>query len=341
MEKENADKLLADAMMNPLSFERAENMFDLIMDGKVSNIQISSFLTALKVRGESIDELTAAASIMRKKSLKVQRATDAVDIVGTGGDGKKTLNISTASSLAVASSGMAVAKHGNRAISSLSGSSDALQFLGIETKMTPNKAEECFNKFNFCFMMAPVYHPAMKNVMPVRQELGTRTIFNILGPLTNPASVNFQLIGVYDSQVSKKMAEVLKNLNIYRAWVVHGDDGTDEISVTGPTKVTEIDNGKIKTFKIHPNDAGLKMHKFEEILGGSAEFNAKKIAQLADGEKNGFLDSVLFNSAAAMYISGKSDDLKKGVQSVKGAILNGNTKMLINNLKEFSFNLKL
>ena len=251
MEKEKTDKLLTEAMLKPLSFERAEIMFELIMDGKVSNIQISAFLTALKVRGESIDEITAAASIMRKKSLKVEGATDAVDIVGTGGDGKKTLNISTASALTVASSSLPVAKHGNRAISSLSGSSDALQFLGIETKMNPDKAEECFNKYNFCFMMAPVYHPAMKNVMPVRQELGTRTIFNILGPLTNPASVNYQLIGVYNSQVSKKIAEVLKNLNINRAWIVHGDDGTDEISISAPTRVTEIDRGKIESFQIN------------------------------------------------------------------------------------------
>ena len=336
MEKEKTDKLLTEAMLNPLSFERAENMFDLIMDGKVSNIQISAFLTALKVRGESIDEITAAASIMRKKSLKVQGATDAVDIVGTGGDGKKTLNISTASALTVASSGLAVAKHGNRAISSLSGSSDALQFLGIETKMSPDKAEECLDKFNFCFMMAPVYHPAMKNVMPVRQELGTRTIFNILGPLTNPASVNYQLIGVYNSQVLEKIAEVLKNLNINRAWVVHGNDGTDEISISGPTQVTEIDRGRIESFQINPTDADLNVHGFDEIKGGSPEFNATKIAELSHGTNSGFLESVLFNSAAALYITGKSDGLKSGVKLARDAILNGKTKELINNLKTFS-----
>ncbi len=336
MEKEKTDKLLTEAMLSPLSFEKAESMFELIMDGKVSNIQTSAFLTALKVRGESIDEITAAASIMRKKSLKVKGATDAVDIVGTGGDGKKTLNISTASALTVASSGLPVAKHGNRAISSLSGSSDALQFLGIETKMGPDKAEECFNKFNFCFMMAPVYHPAMKNVMPVRQELGTRTIFNILGPLTNPASVDYQLIGVYNSQVSKKIAEVLKNLNINRAWIVHGDDGTDENSISGKTKVTEVDRGKIKSFEISPTDADLNTHAFDEIKGGSAEFNATKITELSNGTINGFLDAVLFNSAAAMYIAGISDTLKSGVKLARGAILDGKTKKLINNLKAFS-----
>lgn len=336
MEKEKTDKLLTEAMLNPLSFERAENMFDLIMDGKVSNIQISAFLTALKVRGESIDEITAAASIMRKKSLKVKGATGAVDIVGTGGDGKRTLNISTASALTVASSGLAVAKHGNRAISSLSGSSDALQFLGIETKMSPDKAEECLDRFNFCFMMAPVYHPAMKNVMPVRQELGTRTIFNILGPLTNPASVNYQLIGVYNSQVLEKIAEVLKNLNINRAWVVHGNDGTDEISISGPTQVTEIDRGRIENFQINPNDADLNVHGFDEIKGGSAEFNATKITELSDGTNSGFLESVLFNSAAALYIAGKSESLKSGVKLARDAILNGKTKELINNLKTFS-----
>ena len=336
MEKEKTDKLLTEAMLNPLSFERAENMFNLIMDGKVSNIQISAFLTALKVRGESIDEITAAASIMRKKSLKVQGATDAVDIVGTGGDGKKTLNISTASALTVASSGLPVAKHGNRAISSLSGSSDALQFLGIETKMGPERAEECLDKLNFCFMMAPVFHPAMKNVMPVRQELGTRTIFNILGPLTNPASVNYQLIGVYNSQVLEKIAEVLKNLNIKRAWVVHGNDGTDEISISGSTQVTEIDRGRIKSFHINPTDADLNVHGFDEIKGGSAEFNASKITELSHGQNSGFLESVLFNSAAALYIAGKSDGLKSGVKLARDAIVDGKTKALINNLKTFS-----
>ncbi len=336
MAKEKTDKLLTEAMLNPLSFEKAENMFELIMDGKVSNIQMSAFLTALKVRGESIDEITAAASIMRKKSLKVYGATHAVDIVGTGGDGKKTLNISTTSALTLASGGLPVAKHGNRAISSLSGSSDALKFLGIETQMNPDKAQECFNKFDFCFMMAPVYHPAMKNVMTVRQELGTRTIFNILGPLTNPASVNYQLIGVYNSQVSSKIAEVVKNLNINRAWVVHGDDGTDEISISGPTKVIEIDRGKIKSFVINPNDADLKEHAFEEIRGGSAEFNAAKIVELSNGITNGFFDSVLFNSAAGMYIAGKSDNIKSGVNLVKSTILDGKLKGLINNLKAFS-----
>ena len=199
-----------------------------------------------------------------------------------------------------------------------------------------DEAEECFNKYNFCFMMAPVYHPAMKNVMPVRQELGIRTIFNILGPLTNPASVNYQLIGVYNSQVSKKIAEVLKNLNINRAWIVHGDDGTDEISISGPTEVTEIDRGRIESFQINPTDANLKVHGFEEIKGGSVEFNATKITELSDGKNNGFLDSVLLNSAAAIYIAGRSDSLKVGVKLARDAILDGKTKKLINNLKAFS-----
>jgi len=336
MLNEKIDKILIDSMTAPLSFERAEKMFDSIMDGNASDIQIAAFLTALKVRGESIDEITAAASIMRKKSFKVLGAENAIDIVGTGGDGKSTLNISTATSLTVASSGMAVAKHGNRKISSLSGSSDALQSLGVNTQMSPKIAEQCFNNFNYCFMMAPIFHPAMKNVMPVRQELKTRTIFNILGPLTNPASVSYQLIGVYDNSVAKKVAEVLKNLKIKRAWIVHGDDGTDEISITEKTKVTEIDRGKIKSFNVHPKDAGLKTHAFKEIEGGSAEFNAKKIDQMADGERNGFLDSVLFNSAAALYISGSSNNLEEGVKTALESVCEGKTRKLINDLKTYS-----
>ena len=197
-------------------------------------------------------------------------------------------------------------------------------------------AQQCLEKIGICFMMAPLYHPAMKNVMNVRTELGVRTIFNILGPLTNPASVNYQLIGVYNNQVSTKIAEALKNLNINRAWVVHGDDGTDEISISGPTEVTEIDRGRIESFQINPTDADLKIHAFEEIKGGSAEFNATKIIELSDGKNNGFLDSVLLNSAAAIYIAGKSDSLKSGVKLARAAILDGKTKKLIKNLKAFS-----
>ena len=326
-------ELLSNASNGPISFKDAELVFENIMDGNLSEIEIASFLTSLKVRGESIDELTAAASIMRKKSLKVFEGEDSVDIVGTGGDGMNTLNISTASSLTAATTGMRVAKHGNRKISSLAGASDTLDILGINTRMGPEVAQKSLEQHNFCFMLAPIYHPAMKNVMPIRQELGFRTVFNILGPLTNPASVNFQLIGVYEKSLAIKMIEVLKNLKTKRAWVVHGSDGTDEISITGETHVVELDDGKINEFKINPKDADLKICDFSEILGGSPKFNAQKIEHLVDGEKNGFFQSVVFNSAAALTISEKVKTLQDGALLASDALLSGKTRKLIENLK--------
>ena len=338
--QEKLKDLLSRVTQGHISFNDAEIVFEAIMDGKLSEVEISSFLTSLKVRGESIDELTAAASIMRKKSLKVLNCENSVDIVGTGGDGKNTLNISTASSLTVASTGMKVCKHGNRKISSLAGASDTLEILGIDTKMEPKVAQNFLEKFNFCFMLAPIYHPAMKNVMPVRQELGFRTVFNILGPLTNPASVKYQLIGVYEKSLAIKMVEVLRNLKTKRAWVVHGSDGTDEISITGETYVVELDDGNINEFKINPKDADLKPCNFSEILGGSPNFNAQKIEKLVNGEKNGFFDSVVFNSAAALIISEQAKNLKDGVRIAADTLLSGKTKELIKNLKGSKTSLK-
>ena len=331
--RDSMKTLLSNATQGPISFKDAEFVFENIMDGNLSTVEISSFLTSLKVRGESIDELTAAASIMRKKSVKVLKSEDSIDIVGTGGDGMNTLNISTASSLTVASTGVKVAKHGNKKISSLAGASDTLDMLGINTQMDPVAAQKSLENFNFCFMMAPIYHPAMKNVMPVRQELGFRTVFNILGPLTNPASVKYQLIGVYEKSLAIKMIEVLKNLETKRAWVVHGSDGTDEISITGDTYVVELDDGNINEFKINPKDAKLKACNFSEILGGSPKFNAQKIEQLVDGEKGGFSQSVIFNSAAALHIGGKTKNLQDGVKLASEALLSGKTKKLIESLK--------
>ena len=338
--QENVKDLLSKATQGPISFNGAEIVFEAIMDGKLSDVELSSFLTSLKVRGESIDELTAAASIMRKKSLKVLNCENSVDIVGTGGDGKNTLNISTASSLTVASTGMKVCKHGNRKISSLAGASDTLEILGIDTKMEPKVAQNFLEKFNFCFMLAPIYHPAMKNVMPVRQELGFRTVFNILGPLTNPASVKYQLIGVYEKSLAIKMVEVLRNLKTKRAWVVHGSDGTDEISITGETYVVELDDGNINEFKLNPKDAGLKPCNFSEILGGSPKFNAQKIENLVNGEKSGFFHSVAFNSAAALTISEQAKNLQDGVRIAADTLLSGKTKELIKNLKGSKTSLK-
>ena len=222
----------------------------------------------------------------------------------------------------------------NRKISSLAGSSDTLEELGMNIQMNPEVARKSLEQFNFCFMLAPIYHPAMKNVMPVRQELGFRTVFNILGPLTNPACVKYQLVGVYEKSLAIKMIEVLRNLNTKRAWVVHGSDGTDEISITGDTHVVELDDGKINEFKINPKDAGLKTYDFAEILGGTSKFNAQKIEKLINGEMNGFFNSVLFNSAAALVISERVKNLEDGVRLSSDALLSGQTKELIEKLKE-------
>src|SRR5690349_21062672 len=251
-----------------LSREEAASAFDSMMSGEATPSQMGGLLMALRVRGETVDEITGAVSAMRGKMLRVKAPTDAVDVVGTGGDGSGSVNVSTGASFIVAGAGVPVAKHGNRALSSKSGAADCLAALGIKIDLTPEQVGRCVNEAGIGFMFAPSHHPAMKNVGPTRVELATRTIFNLLGPLSNPAGVRRQMVGVFSRQWVQPLAQVLKNLGSQSAWVVHGSDGLDEITLTGPTFVTALENGQIRSFEITPDDAGLPHAHGETLKGG-------------------------------------------------------------------------
>lgn len=310
----------------PLAREDAEAAFSVIMEGEATPAQIGGFLMSLRTRGETIDEYAAAAAVMRAKCNKVEAPEGAMDIVGTGGDGKSTLNISTATALVVAGAGVVVAKHGNRNLSSKSGAADALTELGLNVMIEAEKVQTVLNDVGIAFMMAPMHHPATRHVMPVRQELGTRTIFNILGPLTNPAGVKRQLSGAFARELLRPMAETLLALGTERAWIVHGSDGTDEIAISGPTAVVGVANGRVDAFEIHPEDAGLDVHPFEEIAGGTPADNAAAINALLAGEKSAFREAVLLNAAAALVVADKTDDLKTGADIARESIDSGAAK---------------
>lgn len=315
--------LIGRAAEGPLSREEAESAFMAIMEGDATPAQIGGFLMVLRTRGESVAEYAAAAAVMRAKCLKVRAPEGAIDIVGTGGDGKGTLNISTAAALVVAGAGVIVAKHGNRNLSSKSGAADALTELGINVMVGPEVVERALAEVGIAFMMAPMHHPATRHVMPARAELGTRTIFNILGPLTNPASVRHQLTGAYSRDVIVPMAETLRELGSDRAWLVHGADGTDEISIAGATHVAELRNGTVAEFEVHPEEAGLPEHPFEEIAGGSPAENAGALRGLLAGKKSAYRDAVLLNSAAALLVAGRAGDLLEGVAQARESIDSG------------------
>jgi len=310
----NIQELIERATDRSLTRIEAEAAFEIIMAGSSTPAQTGGFLMTLRTRGETVDEYAAAAAVMRKKCLFVKAPKDAMDIVGTGGDGKGTLNISTATAFVVAGAGVKVAKHGNKNLSSKSGAADALTEMGVNVMVGPTVAQKAMDEIGICFMMAPMHHPAVRHVMPARQELGTRTIFNILGPLTNPAHVKRQLTGAFSKNVIRPMAETLLELGSTKAWLVHGFDGTDELSICGPTSVVAVDKGHLSEFEIHPDDAGLSTHPFQSIKGGKPEENAKAFKKLLNGEKSAYRDAVLLNSAAAFVISGKATDMKEGVQ---------------------------
>ena len=319
-------KIIQKVVEGPLSENDAMSAFHEIMSGNALEGQIGGFLMALKCRGETVDEIKSAAQVMLNKCRKVRAPKNAIDIVGTGGDGKGTLNISTATALVVASCGVTVAKHGNKNISSQSGEADVLEHLGVKTMVEPHIVERSLRTANIGFMMAPIHHPAVKNVMPTRQMLGIRTIFNILGPLTNPAEVKYHLLGAYAPNLLRPMIDTLKQLGSKRAWLVHGEDGTDEISISGPTNVLELNNYEIKSFKINPSDAGLKSHSLSSILGGSPAENAHHLKDLLNGKGSAYRDAVLLNSSAALVISGHTNNLEDGVRLAKRAIDDGDTK---------------
>ncbi len=316
----------------PLNLMQARQAFEIMMTGEATPSQIGGFLLALRVRGETVDEITAAASVMREKVLRVDAPADAIDTCGTGGDASGTFNISTAAAFVVAACGVPVAKHGNRALSSKTGSAEVLVALGVNIETSPDVVSECVRKVGLGFMMAPRHHGAMKHVGPARVELGTRTIFNLLGPLSNPAGTKRQLIGVFAKQWVAPLAQVLGNLGAERAWVVHGSDGLDELTTTGPSYVAALENGQVRSFEITPADAGLELAQPVDLLGGDSEANANAIRDLLAGHKNAYRDIVLLNAAAALIVAGKVSDLKAGVLQGAEAVDSGNAAKVLERL---------
>lgn len=317
-------KPLIDAAANgPLTRAQAEEAFGILFAGEATPSQIGGLLMALRTRGETVDEYAAAAAVMRAKCTPVTAPKGAMDIVGTGGDGKGTLNISTATAFVVAGAGVVVAKHGNRNLSSKSGAADALTQMGLNTMVGAPVVERALREAGIGFMMAPMHHPAIAHVMPTRTELGTRTIFNILGPLTNPAGVKRQLTGTYLRNLTRPMAETLLALGSEAAWLVHGSDGTDELTITGVNWVSALKDGKINDIEIHPEDAGLPVHPFEDIIGGTPEQNAVAFNALLDGTPSAYRDAVLLNAAAALVVAEAAPDLKTGVEMARTSIDSG------------------
>jgi len=296
-----------------LSRDEAAAAFDRMMSGEATPSQMGALLMGLRVRGETVDEITGAVSAMRSKMLTVKAPADAVDIVGTGGDGSGSVNVSTCASFILAGTGVPVAKHGNRALSSKSGAADALAALGVNINITPSDVGRCIAEAGIGFMFAPTHHPAMKNVGPTRVELATRTIFNLLGPLSNPAGVKRQMVGVFSKHWVQPLAQVLKNLGAESVWVVHGSDGLDEITLTGPTHVAALENGSIRTFDVTPEDAGLPRATAAELKGGDAQANANALRDVLEGKQNAYRNVALINAAAALVVAGKAKDLKEGV----------------------------
>lgn len=328
--------LIGLAADRPLTREEAQAAFETLFEGAATPAQMGGLLMALRTRGETVDEFAAAASVMRAKCHRVTAPAGAMDIVGTGGDGKGTLNISTATAFVVAGAGVVVAKHGNRNLSSKSGAADALTEMGLNVMVGPEVVERCLNEAGIGFMMAPMHHPAMRHVGPVRAELGTRTIFNILGPLTNPAGVKRQLTGTFSQRLIRPMAETLLALGSEKAWLVHGSDGTDEISIAGPTAVAALEVGRVQEFTLHPEDAGLPVHPFEAIMGGSPSENAAAFRALLDGAPGAYRDAVLLNSAAALIVADKASSLREGVALARTAIDSGAAKARIEALRRIT-----
>lgn len=311
---------------NVLSQEEAGQAFAYLMSGDAEEIEIAGFLMALRTRGESVDEITAASRVMREKSLKVQAPAGTIDTCGTGGSGRNTYNISTAAAFIVAACGIPVAKHGNKAASSRCGSADVLRALSVRPDILPEKIEKCLREAGIGFLFAPAHHPAMKYVAPVRAKLATRSIFNLLGPLCNPASAKRQLLGVFSKAWLPHLAHALLNLGSERAWIVHGADGLDELSTSGINDITELRNGKIRNFQLEPEEFGLARADINEFRGGEPAENAKALRFLLNGEKSAYRDVVLLNAAAALTIAGENDDIKDNIRRAADALDSGEAK---------------
>lgn len=320
-----------------LTFEESYFAMRQIMNGEADHAQIAGFLVGLRMKGETSHEIAGCAKAMIEKSLRIDFEDDnLIDTCGTGGDEVGTFNISTASAIVASAVGVKVAKHGNRAVSSKCGSADVLKELGVKIELTPEQAKICLEEIGLAFIFAPLYHTSMKYAGPVRQSLGIRTIFNILGPLTNPAGAKRQLLGVFAENLTEKIANVLKELGSKHALVVHGAGGIDEISISGHTKISELKNGEIKTYEISPEDFGLKRWDINLILGGDAKTNAGIIKRLLEGEKGPQRDVVLLNSGAAIYVSGLADSISEGIEMAKEAIDSGKAKKKLEDLIELT-----
>ena len=325
-------KIYIDKLRNnqDLSFDESKNAFEMLMDGKASDDEIFDFLTLLSAKGEVSDEIAGGVFVLRNKSKRVN-VNDCIDTCGTGGDGMNTLNISTASALLLSSMGIKVAKHGNKAVSSKCGSGDVLEALNIKIDLEPKDIEEQIKKNNFGFMFAPNYHSAMKFVGPTRKKIGKRTIFNMIGPLSSPALVGRQVVGVFDKKLLKIFADALNNLNIKFAWIVNSEDGLDEISPYSKTNVVQLKNGKISEILIDPIKLNIRANKFEDLLGDDAEFNANKMLDIFKGEDNDFSKAVCLNAAAGLIVSEKHTIFIDAYNEARTHILSGKT---YNDLKE-------
>lgn len=307
-----------------LAYAEAEAVMDEIMSGQATPVQMSAYLTALALKGETIDEITASAAGMRAHCIKLLHNLDVLEIVGTGGDGSNSFNISTTSSLVIAAGGVPVAKHGNRAASSKSGAADVLEALGVKITLTPERSAEILKKINICFLFAQNYHIAMKYVAPIRKELGIRTVFNILGPLSNPAGANMELMGVYDQSLVEPLAQVMANLGVNRGMVVYGQDSLDEISMCAPTSVCEIRDGKFTSYEITPEQFGYERCEKGALTGGTPAENAEITKAILKGEEKGpKRQAVCLNAGAALYIAGKAASIEEGVKLAESLIDSG------------------
>ena len=322
---------------NNLSEEETVDVINQIMTGEATPLQVASFLTALRMKGETVEEITGAARVMRQKAHRVQVGSKVVlDTCGTGGDQKGTFNISTASAFVAAGAGVDVAKHGNRSVSSQSGSADVLAELGVKVDAPRECVESCIQKIGIGFLFAPLLHEAMKYAVQPRRDIGIRTIFNLLGPLTNPAMANHQLIGVYDGELVSVIAHVLRNLGSARAMVVHGMEGLDEISLCGPTKIAELRHGEVKEYTLEPEKLNFKIYPLEALHAGSASESAAIIKRVFQGEKGPARDVVLLNSGAALYVSGKAETFEHGIRVAADSIDSGKARQKLEHLAQLT-----
>lgn len=323
-----------------LSYEIAEQVMDEIMSGEASNIHIGAYLTGLRMKGETIQEITASAAAMRRHGMKLLHDMDVLEIVGTGGDEANTFNISTTAGIVVSAAKIPVAKHGNRSVSSKCGAADVLEALGVNISISPAQSATILKEIGLCFMFAQTYHTAMRFVAPVRRELGIRTIFNILGPLANPAGANFELMGVYEEALVEPLAKVLLNLGVKRAIVVHGQDGLDEISLSAATTCCEIRDGKLRSFVLEPEDIGLKKCKKEDLIGGEPAQNAEITKKILEGEKGSKRDAVVLNAAACIYMVKDGIGLQEAVKIAEELIDSGKAKKQLERFINLSNNKK-